>query len=347
LPVALGLVALVALVVGLGAMPLAAALGPRLGMIDLPRRNEAQSRPLPRTGGYAVFLAFFAAMGVSLLVLPRFPDEWPKLVGLALGALAIVPIAILDDRARLSPWPQLAAQIGVALIACAAGIVIDEVSNPFGGLIAVPDLLVWPLTVLWIVGMINTVNFVDGVDGLAGGVGCIAAVTLFIVSLAFGQFSLSALPLALAVACLAFLRWNFHPSRLILGSSGSMLIGFLLAVLAIIGGAKIATALLVLGLPIADVATVILYRLWHRRSPFHGGDAAHLHHRLLALGLSQRQVVGVFYALCASFGLLAIAWPRVGRLYGLLAQAVVVAVILLFVFSRQRAVGGTDKPAKV
>ncbi len=117
------------------------------------------------------------------------------------------------------------------------------------------------------------------------------------------------------------------------------LIGFLLAVLSTIGGAKIATALLVLGLPIADVATVIIYRLARGRSPFKGGDRAHLHHRLLALGLTQRQVVGVFYTLCASFGIAAIGLPRVGRLFGLGAMAVVVIGILAFVLTRQRPAG--------
>ncbi len=333
------LVLVTSLGVGALTMPLARRLGIRYGLMDHPREGEAQNRPLPRTGGYALFVAFLAGILVSILTLPRFPDEWPRLFGMILGSVLILPVALLDDLKRLSPWPQLAAQTGIAMVAVAFGIRVDLVSNPFGGTLPVPDLAVWPLSVLWIIGMMNTVNFADGIDGLAGGIGFIAATTLFFVSLGFGQYSIAALSLALACATLAFLRWNFFPSQLILGTSGATLIGFLLAVLSTIGGAKIATALLVLGLPIADVATVIIYRLARGRSPFKGGDRAHLHHRLLALGLTQRQVVGVFYTLCASFGIAAIGLPRVGRLFGLGAMAVVVIGILAFVLTRQRPAG--------
>jgi UDP-GlcNAc:undecaprenyl-phosphate GlcNAc-1-phosphate transferase len=331
---AFALIAAVSSGVALLVLPLAQQLGQRLGMVDLPRPGEVQDRPLPRSGGYALYPAFFAGVLVAILTLPRYPDEWPRLAGLTLGALLILPLAYCDDRYRLSPWPQLAAQLLIALVATQFDIRIDRVSNPFGGTIPVPEELVIPLTMLWIVGMINTVNFADGVDGLAGGIGVIAATTLFLVSVLLGQYSIAALALALAGATVAFLRWNFFPARLILGTSGATLIGFLLATLSIIGGAKIATALMVLGLPIADVATVIGYRLLQRRSPFQGGDRAHLHHRLLALGLSQRQVVYLFYALCAGLGALAIALSAVGRHWGIVAMAVVVATVLAYVLPR-------------
>ncbi|MFN8532026.1 MAG: MraY family glycosyltransferase [Dehalococcoidia bacterium] len=321
-----------ALAFGVGALALTFAnqFGLRSGMIDRPRPGEAQERPLPRSGGYALYPAFFAGVLASIVLLPRFPDEWPRLAGLTIGALLILPIAYFDDRRRLSPWPQLAAQIGIALVAVAFTIQIDMVRRT-----PLPLWIAAPLTVVWIAGMINTVNFADGVDGLAGGIGLIAATTLFVVSALQGQYSIAALPLALAAATLAFLRWNFFPSRLILGTSGATLIGFLLAVFSIIGGAKIAAALMVMGLPIADVATVIVYRLLHRRSPFRGGDRAHLHHRLLDLGLTQRQVVAVFYALTAGLGALAISLGATGERWpGLIPMAVVVAAVLAYVLYR-------------
>lgn len=335
--VALAVVGLTSLLVGLVAMPFARRFGMRFGLVDLPRPGEAQDRPLPRSGGYAVMLAVLAGVLVSLPILDRLDVlEWRRIAGLAAGSLLILPIALIDDFKRLSPWPQLLGQVCIGLVTCGFGIQIDSISTPFGGNLPVVEWLVVPLTVVWIVGMINTINFADGIDGLAGGIGLISATTLFLVSVSFGQYSIAALPLTLVGALIAFLPWNFYPSRLILGTSGATLIGYLLAVLAIIGGAKIATALMVLGLPISDVATVIVYRLACRRSPFHGGDRAHLHHRLLALGLSQRQVVGVFYTLCVSFGALAITLPHI-RVYGLIGQIVVIAGIILFVLSRQRA----------
>lgn len=324
-------VAIVAFAVASLTLPLAHRLGVALGMIDLPRPGEAQDRPLPRSGGYALYAGFFAGLLAAIVLFPRYPGEWLRLAGLAAGALLILPVAYLDDRYRLSPWPQLAAQIAVALVAVLFTIQIDLVRR-----IELPIVIAIPVTVLWIVGMINTVNFADGVDGLAGGVGAIAATTLFLVSVVQGQYSIAALPLALAAAALAFLRWNFFPSRLILGTSGATLIGFLLAVFSIIGGAKIAAALMVMGLPIADVATVIGYRLLHRRSPFKGGDRAHLHHRLLDLGLTQRQVVVLFYALTAFLGGLAISLGAAGseRWPGLIPMAVIVVSVLAYVLSK-------------
>jgi UDP-GlcNAc:undecaprenyl-phosphate GlcNAc-1-phosphate transferase len=324
-------VAAVAFGVGMLTLPLAHRLGVALDMIDLPRPGEAQDRPLPRSGGYALYAGFFAGLLAAVLLFPRHPGEWLRLAGLSVGAVLILPVAYLDDRYRLAPLPQLAAQIVVALVAVLFTIQVDMVRR-----IELPVVVAVPFTVIWIVGMINTVNFADGVDGLAGGVGVIAATTLFVVSVLQGQFSIAALPLALAAATLAFLRWNFFPSRIILGTSGATLIGFLLAVFSIIGGAKIAAALMVMGLPIADVATVIVYRLLRRRSPFKGGDRAHLHHRLLDLGLTQRQVVSVFYALTAFLGALAISLGAAGgeRWPGLIPMAVIVIGLLAYVLSK-------------
>src|SRR5437868_1652638 len=163
----------------------------------------------------------------------------------------------------------------------AFGQVIDTVASPFGGLIVLPIFVAVPFTVFWIVGMINTLNWIDTMDGLAAGVTAIAALVLFARSLLLGQYTISLLPLALAGVCLGFLRYNFAPARVIMGTSGSTFLGFALATLALIGGAKIATAAFVLGLPILDVGVVILYRGLRRRSPFIGGDDVHLTHRLV------------------------------------------------------------------
>ncbi|TAK35285.1 MAG: undecaprenyl/decaprenyl-phosphate alpha-N-acetylglucosaminyl 1-phosphate transferase [Chloroflexota bacterium] len=326
----LALVLLVSLGLALVLTPLAGRVGVRLGIVDKPRRGELQSRVIPRCGGYALFIAFVVGVLLSIPTIQRFPDEYPRLMGLLLGALVILPLAIIDDFKRLGPRPQLIGQIVVASVPLAFGVAFDGLVNPFGGVIAIPSLLAGPLTILWIVGMTNTFNFIDTMDGLAAGIGLIGSVVLFAISFQFGQFSISALPLALAGATAGFLVFNFHPARIFMGTSGSMLIGYALAVLAIIGGAKIATTAMVLGIPIVDVAFVIVYRLSRRRSPFTGGDSAHLPHRLLALGLSQREVALLLYALCLVFGLLALLLTRAQKLYGFAALALVIVALITF-----------------
>ncbi len=308
---------------------LAMAAGRWSGIVDQPRPGEVQSRVLPRTGGYALFFAFLLATLVGALLIPRSAQESWRLLGVLLGALAILPLAILDDKRRLAPLPQLIGQIAIASIPIAFGVVVDSITTPFWGVIPFPAWLVVPFTLFWIVGMINTINLIDVMDGLASGVTAIAALVLFARSIFdFGQYDIAILPLALAGCCLGFLPHNWHPSRIIMGSSGALLLGYSLAVMAIMGGAKVATALLVLGVPIADVAWVIARRLASGRSPMKGGDQRHLPHRLRLAGLSQRQIVLTFYLLCAVFGLAAIGLSSVQKLFAFVAVAAVMAIIL-------------------
>jgi len=238
----------------------------------------------------------------------------------------------VDDRWELSWRGQLLAQLGAAAIAIATLIFIERVNNPFtDAQIVFPDLLVWALTAFWFLGAMNTVNWLDGLDGLAAGVGAILCAVLVIHMLFRAeppQLSVAILPLALLGATLGFLPWNFHPARIFMGSSGSYFLGFALAALGIIGGARMATVLMVLGLPIVDVAWLI-WRRWRRGvSPGQGGRD-HLHFRLLDLGFGQRQIVLGYYAFCAAFGLLALGiGPRIYKLLALLALGLVVLAVL-------------------
>lgn len=314
----------------------AMAAGGPLGMVDRPRPGEVQSRPMPRTGGYALFFAFLAASVVGAILIPRSQEEGWRLLGVLLGCCAILPLAILDDRRRLGPLPQLAGQIAIASVPILFGVVVDSIATPFWGVISIPTWLVVPLTLLWIVGMMNTLNLVDVMDGLAAGVSAIAALVLFARGIFdFGQYDIAILPLALAGCCLGFLPHNWNPARIIMGSSGALLLGYGLATMAIMGGAKVATALLVLGVPIADVAWVITRRLTAGRSPLKGGDRLHLPQRLYAAGLSQRQIVLAFYVLCATFGLAAARFSPIGKLFAFVALAIVMAAIL-FALARSR-----------
>ncbi len=332
---ALGVVLGVTLLVALVSMPPARWLGERWGLVDRPRPGELQRVPVPRTGGYGMILAFGGGVLVSLWLIPRPADEWPRLLGFGLGMLVLLPVALIDDRHRLGPGPQFLGQLGAALLPVGCGLLIETVSSPWGTLLPLPLGVALPLTLLWIVGLINTMNWLDTMDGLAAGIGAIAAAVLFWRSYTLEQYSIAALALALLAACLGFLPFNLS-ARLFMGTSGSMFLGYGLALLAIIGGAKIATAVMVLGLPLVDAVLVIWQRLLAGRSPWRGGDAAHLPHRLVALGLTPRQIVLGLYAACGVSGVLALLLPAMVKLYLLGAGVAGLGALAVGLLLRQR-----------
>jgi UDP-GlcNAc:undecaprenyl-phosphate GlcNAc-1-phosphate transferase len=222
------------------------------------------------------------------------------------------------------------------LVAVAAGITIGFINNPLGGGIlrfALP--LAAGITVVWIVGMINSINFIDGLDGLSTGVALIAAATLGLISLTLpiNQPFVALLCAVLVGALAGFLPWNFHPARIFVGTTGVYVVGYALAVLSIIGVAKVAIALLVLGVPIIDTFWIIVRRLLVGRSPF-TPDRGHFHHRLLDLGLSHRSAVLVIYGLCLILAVLSLVLSGTGPLYAFLG-VVVVGGLLLFLIDRR------------
>ena len=197
--------------------------------------------------------------------------------------------------------------------------------------------MVWALTIFWFTGMMNTVNWLDGLDGLAAGVSAIVALFLAIHMIREGQLSVALLPVALLGATVGFLPSNFHPAKTFMGSNGSYFLGWALAALSIMGGAKVATVLLAMGLPILDVAWLI-YNRWRRggKPGFNGRD--HLHHRLLDIGFTQRQIVLGYYAFCAAFGGLALFLES--RLYKVIALGVLgAAALTVFVWASRQPAG--------
>ena len=318
----------------------------RFGFVDLPDDRRKHEGPRPRLGGASMLLAFVAA-----LLATRQPFDGKLIAIIAAAALLVVAGAFDDKRQPTQHDLGAAAQLAVQLIAAGtavfAGVTILDVRDPtaggpFGGVIALPLWAGALLSLFWIAGMVNTVNFLDGLDGLAGGVVAIAAAILAFVSLKLGQRDVALLCLALAGAAAGFLPHNLYPARIFMGTSGAWFLGFVLAALAIIGGAKLATALLVVGVPVLDVALLILLRVLARQ-PIWQGDRRHLHHRLLDTGLGQRGTVLLYYSLSAAFGLYALAFTNnrsVGlglKIYGLAILMGVMAAILVFLRRRQRA----------
>lgn len=299
--------------------PLAIRLARRQDWMDRPTERHAHPAPTPRLGGIPLAAALLAGLAVTLPWPRTDPQELWRVIGLCVGIVIVAAVGLVDDVRELRPLPLFAMQAAVAAIAIASGVVIREFQNPFGGLVELPDVAAVLFTGFWIVGMMNTINFLDGLDGLVGGVTVIAGALLFLHTYRLEQFSVALLPLALIGATLSFLLFNFPPARIFLGS-GAYVLGFALAVLSIIGGAKVATALLALAIPILDVAWQIVSRVRAGRSPF-AADRGHLHHRLYDSGVSMRAIVLWYYALTAAFGALALALPS--GVYKLIALGII------------------------
>lgn len=322
--------------------PLSAWLGRHFQLTDQPGGRRLHQGEVPRLGGIALFAGFVGAallvFGLSLWGLwpPIGAEDWKLLSGVLLGTIVVFAVGLWDDSRELPAWPQFAAQFGVALVAIGFDIIIERVTLPLKGYTVFPWWITYPLTVFWVMGMINTVNWLDGLDGLAAGVTAIAGLLFAIHAYTLGQTMVAMFPLALAAACLGFLPFNFHPARIFMGSSGSMVLGYALASLSILAPAKVATALLVLGIPIIDVAWLIIQRWRRRGNPIVAGRD-HLHYRLLDAGLSQRQIVTLYYTFCASFGLLALLIAD--RLFKLVALAVMSGLTLTLLWWLARGTG--------
>ncbi len=336
------------LVVFLSAAFLALTLTPfvrsvvlRYEIVDRPEARRVNTIPVPRGGGVAVSAAFLFVASVFLLlnqgatfVSVPFTFQPSEVGALLLGGAVAAALGAIDDLLDLRARLQLLGQIALAVGAVALGISIDFIANPFGGpVIRIPaGPIAAGLTIFWIVGMINSINWIDGLDGLSSGVAFIAAVTLGLISLTtqvgpVGQPLIAVLCFTLAGALLGFLRWNFHPATIFTGTSGVQFVGFTLAILAILGSAKVAVALLVLGVPIIDTFWIIVRRVSRGRSPF-SPDRGHIHHRLLDLGLSHRQTVLVIYGICLGLGVLSMLLSGVTQLYAFLGVFVAFGLVL-------------------
>lgn len=269
---------------------------------------KIHKKPTPLLGGVAVFASFVVATVISV------PLSSP-VRGVLIGSVAAVAVGVLDDVLRLPPLTHLLGQVIAATIAITFGVgVIRYVSAPSGSLVSPPIYLPWlvgmALTMFWLVGMMNAINFLDGLDGLAPGIVAIAAILLgtwasepHSVGLPSSESYNVILPMALAGGVLGFLAYNWNPARVFLGDSGSMFLGLAIGGMAVVGPAKLGTALVVLVIPVLDVAWAIVRRAMRGKS-FLSGDKRHVYHRMLELGLSPTRVVVLLYAVCAVLAVL-------------------------------------------
>jgi UDP-GlcNAc:undecaprenyl-phosphate/decaprenyl-phosphate GlcNAc-1-phosphate transferase len=318
-----------ALATSLAVTPVARWLSFRWRALAQPGGRRRHQGLVPKLGGLPLFAAFLVGAALTYWYLPPSGDDALRLRGVLLGSAILFVGGLIDDRWELTAAPQFLLQFTGTAVAIGHIIFIEVFTNPVTGeqvwIAALPALL---LTVLWTVGMINAVNWLDGLDGLAVGVGAIAALLFAWHSYRLGQTTVALFPLVLAGALLGFLPFNFNPARIFLGTAGAYFLGYTLATLSTLAPAKIATALLVLAVPILDGGWLVISRLRQQRSPFQG-DRNHLHFRLADRGMPVPLIVLGYYGVALIFGLVAIFASGLVKLALLLVLATAVGALLV------------------
>jgi UDP-GlcNAc:undecaprenyl-phosphate GlcNAc-1-phosphate transferase len=323
----------------------------RYQIVDQPEigGRKIHLKPVPLLGGLAIFLSFFLVLHFLFSWMPQGDILSKHLMGIFLGSLFLMIGGFLDDKFKLPPKKQIIWPILAVLAIIISGVGVKYINNPFGSGFIHLAKIKWQIfnlqgvpyyftlwsdlfTFVWLMGMIYTTKFLDGLDGLVSGITSIGALIIFFLSLYFlGQPQTAFLAIILAGACLGFLIFNFHPAKIFLGESGGTFCGFMLGVLAIISGSKVATTLLIMGIPILDVSWVILRRVFREHHLPWLADQGHLHFRLLNSGFSHRQAVLFLYFLSLSFGLFALFLQTQGKILalGILGLVMLILVLIL------------------
>lgn len=314
-----------------------------IGVVDKPTSaRKIHTRPVARLGGLAIFVSVSAVM-IGILstseALTSGEIVSTHYVGVLLGGLILMIGGYLDDRFDLPAHTTILAPIIAALCAIAFGIEVDKLTNPFGAVIYLQSWQSDILVFVWLMLVMYTTKFLDGLDGLATSVTSVGAIMIMLLSLtsAYFQPDVALLSAVTIGAYLGFLFWNVHPASIFLGEGGSTFVGFMLGILAVISGGKVATALLVLGIPLLDVVWVISRRFREGGiSRVFIGDKKHLHHRLLALGWGQTRIVIMYVAVAAAFGVSALFLQSREKLVALIVLSLVMLLTALFFVQKER-----------
>ena len=330
---------LVALVVSFLASPLVKNFAYKVGAIDVPKdARRMHKTPTPRLGGLAIFLGFMISV---ILFVPIRGDR--EMQSILLGAVIIVVLGVVDDIMALPAMLKFVVQIVAALIPALNGVVIQAVSNPNIFSSEPYWVLEWlsiPVTVLWIVAVTNSVNLIDGLDGLANGISAISATTVLVIALIASEAQVALVMAALVGVSVGFMPYNQNPAKMFMGDTGATFLGYILAAMSIQGLFKFYAVIsfvvpfLILGLPIFDTAFAFVRRIVHGQSPMHA-DRSHIHHRLIDLGLNQKQAVATLYVISAILGLSAVVLTTGGEgkaliLFAALCIVAVVAAKVVF-----------------
>ncbi|WP_079506650.1 glycosyltransferase family 4 protein [Mesobacillus jeotgali] len=319
--------------------PIVKKLAFRLGATDAPNKRKVHVKVMPRMGGLAIYLTFL--IGVFIMN----PDS-PYHFAIITGSVIIILTGILDDIFNLSAKVKLINQVAAALVVVLwGGIDVDFINLPFEGKLEFGVLSV-PITILWIVGVTNAINLIDGLDGLAAGVSSIALISISAMAIVMGDIYVMTIGFILLVSTLGFLFYNFHPAKIFMGDTGALFLGYMIAVLSLLGFKNVTfisfiVPVIILGVPMTDTIFAIIRRLVNK-TPLAAPDKSHLHHRLLDHGFTHRQTVILIYAISAMFGLTGFIFSFTTMWGSLLILLIIFLAIELIVES----VGLVDKNYK-
>jgi len=332
-------------------------------IVDKPElERKIHKKAVPLLGGVAVFLSFI----LVLIYFSFFTDFLIKdfilskhILGIIIACFIIIIGGILDDKYDLSPKIQIVFPVLAVLIIIISGIGITHIRNPFGGEIRFDQwefILFWHqgvaykftiladlFTFFWLMGMMYTTKLLDGLDGLVSGITVIGSLIIFAIAMStnVAQYNTGLIAVILAASFLGFLIFNWHPAKIFLGESGALFAGLMLGVLAILSGSKVATTLLIMGIPILDVVWVIARRLIQGKNPFKFADKKHLHFRLLDVGFTHKRAVIFYWSLTFVFGLMAIVLQTMGKLIALIILSLVMifmALSLVFAYKNKQSI---------
>jgi UDP-GlcNAc:undecaprenyl-phosphate/decaprenyl-phosphate GlcNAc-1-phosphate transferase len=308
----------------------------KFNVVDQPdTKRKFHGRPTPLLGGLAIFVAFFLVLFLfhsQLITGILTYQHWLWFFG---GACFLMLGGLLDDKFSLRPSRQIIWPVLAIICVLIGQIGVSKISNPLGGFLYFGAEVSGVFTFLWLLVMMYTTKLLDGVDGLVTGISGIGGLIIFLftISIKYYQPDIAFAAIVFAAACFGFLIFNWHPAKIFLGEGGSLLLGYVLGVLAIISGGKIAIALLVLGLPLLDFIWTIIRRFLAGKNPFRTSDRAHLHYRLLDAGFSPRKTVLIFYAFSLFFGASALFLQSTGKLLAIgLLFIIMIGLIISFTF---------------
>ena len=313
----------VSLVVSFVLTPAVKWLAVKIGAVDVPKdKRRMHDHPIPRLGGLAIFIGFVVAVIL-------FADVDRQLRGILLGGCIIVAVGIVDDSHPLGAGIKFILQIVAALIAVWHGVVIEMIANPLpfiGGEYWDFGIMAVPITVIWIVAVTNSVNLIDGLDGLADGVSSIAALTMLIIALLVGDMEMATLCAALVGGCIGFIPYNRNPAKIFMGDTGATFLGFVLATVSVTGLFKLYAVIsfvvpfIILGFPIFDTVSAFTRRILKGQNPMKA-DRSHTHHKLIDMGMNQKQAVATLYMVAIVLGLLAVMLVTSGTVKVILSIA--------------------------
>lgn len=301
------LACITAIIISISITPIVIIFAKTIGAMDSPNYRKIHSTVIPRLGGLAIYISFI----ISVFI--HFEYISIHIKGLLLGSLIIVICGVIDDIKELNYKTKLIFQFIASFILIYHDVLIKKVSilSVDGASYLNLGCLSIPITILWVIGVTNAVNLIDGLDGLACGLASISSVFLFIIFILTGNSSMALMIIILVGACVGFLPYNFNPAKIFMGDTGSMFLGFILAGMSIQGTVKYATTiilfipLLIIGLPLYDTLVTMLRR-FIQGSSIMSPDRQHFHHRMLSLGLNQKQVALISYAINILLGILAL-----------------------------------------